>query len=90
MKIEFKKKLPITITIIVTSISTCIFASLSINSVNSLGLRIFTQGSLCLTMLLSGINFFVYQKQKLVGSLLWLVSGFVLFVIVDTIYVGVH
>lgn len=88
MKIEFKKQL--SIAIILASISTCIFAFLSIQNGNSLMFRILTQGSLCLTMLLHGINAFVYQKQKVLGSLLWLVSGFLLFVMISTIYVGLQ
>lgn len=92
MKIEVKNKLPITITIaiVVTSISTCAFASLSIHNGSSWILRILTQASLCLTMLLSGVNNFIYQKQKMLGFLLWSVSGFLLFVMIYTIYVGIQ
>lgn len=88
MKIEFKKKIPITIAIIVSSILTCVFASLSIYNGSSWAFRILTQGSLCLTMLLSGVNCFVYQKQKVLFFFLWLVSGFLLIVMVFTINVG--
>jgi len=87
MKMEFKKKLPITIAIIVSSIFTFVFASLSIYNVNSWGFRILTQGSLCLTLILSGFNCFIYQKQKVLGFFLWLVSGFLLFVMTSTIHV---
>lgn len=86
MKMEFKNRQPITI--IVASISTLAFASLSIYNVNSWMLRILTQGSLCLTMLLNGIKYFIYQRQKVLGSLLWIVSGFLLFVMIYTIQVS--
>ena len=85
IKIEFKKILPITIAILITSILTIVFASLSINNSNICNFDILTQGSLFLTMLLSGINSFVYQKQKMLGIFMWFVSAFVLFLIVDTI-----
>lgn len=88
MKIEFKKRLPITIAIIVTSILTFIFSMFALQSIhneNNLWLRILTQGGLCLTMLLSGVNCFVYLKQRVLGVFMWLVSAFLLFVIVDTI-----
>lgn len=85
MKIEFKKKLPITIAIIITSILTIVFASLSINNSNIYVFRILTQGSLFLTMLLSGVNCFIYQKQRLLGFFMWFVSAFTIFVMVDTI-----
>ena len=82
---KFKKKLPITIAIIINSILTFIFASLSINNTNSYILRISTQGCACLTMLLSGVNFYVYLKQRVLGYFMWLISGFSLFVMVETI-----
>lgn len=87
MKIQFKKKLPITI--IITSILTLVFASLSINNSNIYEFRILTQGSLFLTMLLSGVNYFVCKKQKMLGVFMWLVSTIVLFVIVDTMITSV-
>ena len=64
MKVELKKKLPITIAIMAISILTVVFALISINNRNFYVFRILTQGSLCLTMLLSGVNWFVYQKQR--------------------------
>lgn len=90
MKIELKKKLPITIATIVASISTISFAILSIYEGNNWMFRIFTQGSLCLTMLLSGFNWFIYQKQKVLSYFLWIVSGFVLFEMISTIYYGLQ
>jgi hypothetical protein len=90
MKIEFKKKLPITIVIMVASISTFVCAVLSIHSGNNWKFSVLTQGSLCLTMLLSGANCFIYQKQKMLGVFIWLVSGFLLFVVISTIYVGLQ
>lgn len=81
---EVKKKL--SITIIVSSILTIIFALVSINSGNIYVFRILTQVCIFLTMLLSGVNCFVYQKQKVLGSFIWLVSAFILFVIADTIF----
>lgn len=89
MKIEFKTRLPITIAIIVTSIFTFIFALQSIHNGSNLWLRILTQGGLCLTMLLSGFNCFAYQKQRVMGVFMWIVSAFLLFVIVDTIITSV-
>ncbi|MBB6715261.1 hypothetical protein [Clostridium gasigenes] len=89
MKIEFKKKLPITIATIITSILTVVFASLSINNSNIYEFRILTQGSLCLTTFLSGLNCFVYQKQKVLAIFIWLISIFLLFVTVDTIITSV-
>jgi len=67
MKIEFKKKLPITIAIIITSILIIVFGLLSINNTNSYVFLILTQGFACLLMLLSGVNCFVYLKQRVLG-----------------------
>ena len=58
MKVELKKKLPITIAIMVISILTVVFALLSINNSTIYVFRILAQGSLFLTMLLSGFNWF--------------------------------
>lgn len=92
MKVEYKKKPPITIIIavIVTAIFTFVFATLSIYRVDNWIFRILTQGGMFLNMLLSGVNCFVYQKQKVLGTFIWLVSGFILFVMVNTIYVGIQ
>jgi hypothetical protein len=76
MKIELRNKLLILIEILVFSISTIVFAALSLFHTNNLLLSILTQGSGSITMLLMGILFFVYQKQKLMGVFLWLVSAF--------------
>lgn len=89
MKVEIKKKLPITIAIMAISILTVVFAFISINNRNIYVFHILTQGSLFLTMLLSGFNWFVYQKQKMLGLFMWLVSAFVLVEIVDTIITSV-
>lgn len=88
IKIELKKGLPIRILTIVTSISTIVFATLSIANVDSWIFRIFAQGSLCLIMMFNGINFFVYKKQKAIGLFLWLVCGFLLFVMIFIIKIG--
>ena len=88
MKIEFKKNLPIAIAILVSSISIIVFALLSIFYEDNLTFHILTQGSGFLTMLLMGINSFVYQKQKALGYFLWLVSGFTLFVMICRINIG--
>jgi hypothetical protein len=90
MKIEFKKKLPITIAIAIaiSSILTIAFALLSINNSNIYVFdvfRILTIGGTSLTMLLTGVNCFVYQKQKLLGFFMWFVSAFAIFMMVDTI-----
>ncbi|WHH58332.1 hypothetical protein [Petroclostridium sp. X23] len=90
MKIEFKKKRPIVIAIIFASILGVVCAALSIYDGESWVLRILTQGSLLLTMLFHGVNCFVYHKQKVVGSFLWIVSGFLLFVMIFTVYVGLQ
>lgn len=89
MKVELNKKLPITIAIMAISTLTVVFALISINNRNIYVFRILTQGSLCLTMLLSGVNWFVYQKQRMLGLFMWLVSAFVLVEIVDTIITSV-
>jgi hypothetical protein len=86
MKIELRNKLIILIAILVFSISTIVFATLSILYKNNLLLGILTQGSGSVTMLLMGILFFVYQKQKLLGVFIWLVSSFSLFVTISKIY----
>lgn len=85
MKVELKKKLPITIAIMAISILTVVFAVISMNNRNIYLFHILTQVSLFLTMLLSGVNSFVYQKQRMLGVFMWLVSAFVLVEIVDTI-----
>ncbi|CAB1262788.1 DUF3953 domain-containing protein [Clostridium sp. MT-14] len=85
MNLKIKKKPQITIAIIIVSAFTVLFALLSIKNSSNYLLRILTQGSLCLTMLLSGINYFIYKKQKALGILLWLVSAFGLFVTIHTI-----
>lgn len=89
MKIELRNKLLILIEILIFSISTIVFAVLSIFYKNNLLLSILTQGSGSVTMLLMGILFFVYQKQKLLGVFLWLVSAFSLFVTISKIYTGI-
>lgn len=89
MKVDVKKRLPITIAIVITSISTCVCASLSIHNDSSWIFRVLTQASLCLTMLLGGVNNFIFQKQKMLGFLLCSVSGFLLYVMIYTIYVGI-
>ncbi|MGH4118223.1 hypothetical protein [Clostridium sp.] len=89
MKIELKRKLLILIGILVFSISTIVFAALSIFYKNNLSLSILTQGCGSVTMLLMGILFFVYQKQKVLGIFLWLVSAFSLFVTISKIYSGI-
>lgn len=86
MKIELRNKLLILIAILVFSSSTIIFAALSIFNTNNLLYSILTQGSGSVTMLLMGILFFVYQKQKILGVFLWLVSAFSLFVTISKIY----
>lgn len=88
MKAELKKKLPITIAIIVTSISTIIFAALSIIHNDSFTFRILTQGSLSITMLLNGVNSFVYQKHKSIALFQFIIFGFLIFVIISTIHTG--
>ena len=88
MKIKFKKNLPITIAILVSSISVIVFVALSFLYEDNSIFTILTQGGASLTMLLLGINCFVYQKQKVLSYLLWFVSVFALFVMVSTIYVG--
>ncbi|AGK96408.1 hypothetical protein [Clostridium pasteurianum] len=88
MKIELKKKLPITIALIITSLLTIIFAALSITYGNSFTFRVLTQGSVAITMFLSGINSLIYQKQKLIALFSFLVSGFLIFVMITTIHVG--
>lgn len=40
-------------------------------------------------MLLSGVNWFVYQKQRMLGLFMWFVSVLVLVEIVDTIIISV-
>jgi hypothetical protein len=88
MKIEFKKKLPITIATIISSILTIAFALLSINNSNIYVFdvfRILTIGGTSLTMFLTGVNCFVYRKQKLLGFFMWFVSAFAIFMMVDTI-----
>ncbi|MGK0464874.1 hypothetical protein [Clostridium sp.] len=89
MKIELRNKILILIAILVFSSSTIIFAALSIFHKNNLLYSILTQGSGSVTMLLMGILFFVYQKQKLMGIFLWLVSAFSLFVTISKIYSGI-
>jgi hypothetical protein len=86
MKIELRNKLLILIEILVFSIATIVFAALSLFHTNNLLLSILTQGSGSITMLLMGILFFVYQKQKPLGVFLWLVSAFSLFVTISKIY----
>jgi hypothetical protein len=89
MKIELRNKLLILIEILVFSIATIVFAALSLFHTNNLLLSILTQGSGSITMLLMGILFFVYQKQKLMGVFLWLVSAFSLVVTISKIYSGI-
>lgn len=90
MKIKFKNKSPITIAIGATSIFYIILGLLSISNVDSRGLRVLTQGSLSLTMLLNGVNCFAYKKQKVNAFCFWLVSGFLLYVMITTIYLGLQ
>ncbi|WP_026884931.1 hypothetical protein [Clostridium akagii] len=91
MKIELKKNTPIIIAIIIASIFTIVFSSLTISNSNSNSnsnsyvFRILTQGSLCLIMLLSGLNSFSYQKQRVLGFFMCIVSAFLLFVMISTI-----
>lgn len=87
---KIKKKLPIKIAIIIASAFTVLFALLSIKNSSNYLFRILAQGSLCLTIFLSGINYFSYQKQKALGIFLWIVSAFILFVIVDIIIISVN
>ncbi|WP_446897166.1 hypothetical protein ACSVC9_09055 [Clostridium sp. LBM24168] len=87
---KIKKKLPIKIAVIIVSAVTVLFALLSIKDSSNYVFRLLAQGSLCLTMFLSGVNYFGYQKQKALGIFLWIVSAFMLFVIVDTIIRSVN
>ncbi|MFT8315653.1 MAG: hypothetical protein ABF633_15595 [Clostridium sp.] len=88
MKDQLKRKLPIIIAIIVTSIFTIIFAALSIIHNDSFMFRILTQGSLSIAMLLNGVNSFVYQKHKSIALFQLIVFGFLIFVIISTIHTG--
>lgn len=91
MKIEFKKLPPIKIAIIVASIFTLIFNRLEYQAMhngNSLAPHILAKGSFCLLMLLYGVDCFVYQKQMLLGCFLWLVSGLLIFQMVERIIIA--
>jgi hypothetical protein len=88
MKFQFRRKLPIRIAIIFASILTIIFAALSITYGNSFTFRILAQGSLAIVMLLSGVNSLFYQKQRVLALFNFLVSGFLIFVILSTIHAG--
>jgi hypothetical protein len=88
MKFQFRRKLPIRIAIIFASILTIIFAALSITYGNSFTFRILTQGNLAIVMLLSGVNSLFYQKQRVLALFNFLVSGFLIFVILSTIHAG--
>jgi len=85
MKIEFKKRLPITIATIITSIFTIVFSILSFNNTDTYIYRYFAQGSGILSSLLLGVIFFVYNKQKVMGFFMWFVSGFTLLLMILTI-----
>lgn len=90
MKMGIKKKLPLVIAIIVVSIFVIIFASLSIINEQKLLYRILAQGSLSLSMTLSGIDCYFYRKQKIIGAFCWLATAFLIFVMFYTIYIGLQ
>lgn len=97
MKPEIKRMLPITIAIIITSIFTLTICVISffyhdadIWTFRSFMFRILGQAGSCITMILLGTVFLIYLKQKLVGAFLGLVSGISLFVLINTISVGLQ
>lgn len=71
------------------SITSIIFAVLSLFNIENWLLRIFTQGSLSLMMLFDGIHTILQQKEKYkLGYLLMGVAAFTFFVMIYTIVVG--
>lgn len=86
MKLGLNKGLPKTT--IFFSVTTIIFAGLSLLYVENWLLRIITQASLFFMILLNGIYTFSKQKEKSLGYLLIGVAAFIFFVMVNTIFVG--
>ena len=88
MKIELEKR-PITIIFVIASILTCILAVFSIINENSWILRVLTQGSMCVTMLLNGVRYFIYKKQYAEATAFWTISSLFLYLFIYTCCIGI-
>ena len=88
MSSESRLKTLLTAWTIIVSITTIVFAALSIMNVNSWFLRLGTQISLFLLNLSNGISF-LYRKQKNTGYFLIGVAALMFFVVVSTIMAGI-
>lgn len=89
MELKGKNKI-FSITIILISLITIIFAVLSFFNINNILFRVITQASLSLTMILKGIQDIKYNEQKLLGYAFLGVSFFLLFVMFFTIFVELY
>lgn len=88
MKLDFKKGLS-KAAFKFFSVTTTIFAVLSLFHIENWLLRIFTQGSLCLMMLFNGIHTISNQKEKYKTGYLHIgVAAFIFIVMLFTIFVG--
>lgn len=88
MKPELKTKLPLKTAKLAFSIITIVFAVLSFIYVDSRLLRIITQGSLSVAMLINGLQTLAEQKHKPTGYYFIGLSVFLLFVMLYTIIAG--
>jgi len=88
LKIKIRKISIFKIIGILFSIVTIIFGVLSILNLENWIMRIIMQASLCLTLLINGIDILGSQKNKKTGYFLLGVSALNLFVMVFTFFVG--
>jgi hypothetical protein len=89
MRIEINKGL-LEVALIIISVTTIILAAFSFFNIDNWYLRIFTQGSLCLMMLLRGMQTISLQKEKYTSGYLYFgVATFILFVMIYSIIVGI-
>ena len=87
MKLELKKGSPKEV--IFFSVTTFIFAVLSFFNIENWLLRIITQASACLLMLLKGRHTILHQKEKYRSGYLFIaLAAFIFFIMVNTIIVG--
>lgn len=89
MKIEFKNKRLIKYLLIISSVLTMIFASLSMLYIHSWIIRVATQFSLSLTMVFCGIETYFVKKKK-IAIFLWAVAVFLMFIMIETIITSVQ
>lgn len=83
-----KNKRLIKCLLLISSFLTIVFAALSIIYIHNWTIRVATQLSLSLTMVLGGIQTYFIKKQRL-GILLWAIAAILLIVMITTIVVNV-